>query len=311
MIFRFHPRVRCGLLWRVALCIVLGCVVQPAWAQKGKQKVAAPPISPDGKDIPDATIPLEPLGYQGAPQHLLLSGVVTSSVHYVDAHHILLTYRARMLIPRGAEEKQGEGGQMVVALLLESPSGKVLARTQWRLYDHGQYLWPMGRGTFVLRKGNELGILMPLAAGSEKDPLRASSFTELPGPASTVMVSPDGRMVIAEAEIVTRQAAAASVNLVGGAVVPASAEQHSTDIQFWQFDLSDVAHGRVSMSKVGHSTAHGTLGFPLSGDGYLRAEMVSPDDWNLFYAPWRGGAKLLGDVVSTCPPQSMFLNSSE
>jgi hypothetical protein len=65
------------------------------------------------------------------------------------------------------------------------------------------------------------------------------------------------------------------------------------------------------MSHAGHSVVASPLGFPLSGDGHLHAEMVSPDDWNVFYTPWRGGSTLLGDVVSTCAPQSTFLSGQE
>jgi len=316
MIFRSHPRTCCGLLWSIALCIGLGCVVQTVWAEKAKQKVAAPPVSPDGKDIPDATIPLEPLGYQAAPTHLLLMNVVTSSLHYVDAHHLLLTFRARMLIPRGTDDAEGgDSGQMIAAVLLEAPSGKVLARTRWRMYDHGQYLWSLGKGTFLLRKGHELSLLMPLAAGGEKDPLRTTPFATLPGQASGILVSPDGRMAVVESDVVTRHETATSASVSSYPATPvagrAATEQHSTEVQFWQFNLDDAARGRVSMNLAGHDTVPSPLGFPLSGDGHLHVNMIAPGDWNLSFTTWRGRSTLLGDVVSTCPPVGTFLSSRE
>jgi hypothetical protein len=307
MNFRFHSRARCILLWGMVACSAL------AGAQK-KQKGPVPPVSPDGNDIPDATIPLQPLGYQSAASRMLLAGVVTSSLHYVDAHHLLLTYRAQKLIPRTAtDDPQGDSGMMIEAVLLEAPSGKVLGRTQWRMYDHGQYLWPMSNGTFLLRKGRELSLLTPLASGHDPDPLRASVVTTLPGQVSNVIVAPDGRMVVVEAEVVSRSSKTppANAGIPSASAMPISQEEHTTDIQFLQFDLSEAAKGKVSMSYAGHTTAANTLGFPLTGDGHMHAETISADDWNLFFNPWRGGAKLLGDVVSTCPPSSMFLSNRE
>jgi len=311
MNFRLYPRTRCILLWSLALCML-----QPGWAQKNKQKAAAPPVSPDGKDMPDATIPLQPLGYQGAPVRYMLAGAVANSLHYVDPSHLLLTYRARMLIPRDGQEAQGDDGQMITAMLLEAPSGKVVAQTQWRMYDHGQYLWPIGRGVFLLRKGRQLSLLTPLAEVRKPDPLRDLAVGELPGTVSNIMVSPDGRMVIAEAELPTQHettspAAVAALPDPAAKAATVTPAQQGTDIQFLRLDLTDAAHGRITMSHAGHSVVASPLGFPLSGDGHLHAEMVSPDDWNVFYTPWRGGSTLLGDVVSTCAPQSTFLSGQE
>ncbi len=81
------------------------------------------------RDVPDATIPLEPLGYQPAPAHILLAeGYTVSSLQYVDAQHLLFTYNERTLIKRMPEDSPDESPQNMAAVLLEAPSGKVVAR---------------------------------------------------------------------------------------------------------------------------------------------------------------------------------------
>jgi len=311
MLFRSHRRACCILTASVMLSLTSA---MPACAQKTKAKGAAIPVSPTGKDMPDATIPLEPLGFQQTPMRYALAGAVVSSLHYVDSHHLLLTYREQALITRRPDDPPEDNGQMVAALLLEVPSGKVLARTEWRLFDHARYLWPMGNGVFLRRIGRSLCLLNPLAEGGEGDPLKCLPFMELPGPPSYIMASHDGRMVIVESEVVKHSEAAsapASPPLNPAMPKTAAPDVHRTMVQFLRFDLSHAAHGQISLAHAGQMLADNPIGFPLIGDGYVHAEEGDKDDWNLFFSTWSGHAEPLGDVVSTCNPLSEFLSDQE
>lgn len=305
---RARRRFPCGIAVCALLCAAAVCAAQ-------------------SKDVPDATIPLQPLGYQPAPAHILLAeGYTVSSLQYVDAHHLLFTYNARTLIKRMPEDSPDDSPQNVDALLLEVPSGKVVARAQWRLHDHAQYLWPVGDGTFLLRLGRELRLLTPLAESDPADMLQGKLLMTLPGQASRIEVSPDGRMMLVEADVATHPAdttpamlapppqsaaaAAMSTSSLGVKPVPV-VEDHTTDIQFLEFDLSGQASGHISVKRVGHIIAPGTLSVPLVHEGYIHAQENYTDDWLLIYTHLDGTAITLGDVVSTCQPSAAFLSNRE
>ena len=54
-------------------------------------------------------------------------------------------------------------------MLVELPTGKVLAQTQWRLHDRGQYLWSLGHGRFLLRVRDRLTVIAPMAGGGWRE----------------------------------------------------------------------------------------------------------------------------------------------
>ena len=107
---------------------------------------------------------------------------------------MLFTYSLRSLVPRVPGEEANDSARQVAAVLLEVPSGKVLARTKWRLHDHGQYLWNVGRGVVVVRSGSELSFIAPLEASLDAgEPLRRYALPHRPGVPVAVQGSPDGR----------------------------------------------------------------------------------------------------------------------
>ncbi len=271
MLFAAHPSTRRMTCIAVALTCVAWCVSQGIEAQ----------------DVPDAVIPLAELGYQPPPSHILLTeGYAVSSLQYVDAHHLLFTYNKRSLIKRMPGDSPDVSPQNVAAVLLETPSGKIVARAEWRLPDHAQYLWSIGEGTFLLRLGQELRLLTPLAPTNKpgkapEEALHGRMLMTLPGPVTLIAVSPDGRMVLAEADVSVHPAAA--VDPVTPSTTPIDAqtppEDHTTDVQFLEFDLTRQAQGIVNVNRVGHIVAPSALALPLIHEGYIHTTEIYPDDW--------------------------------
>jgi hypothetical protein len=285
-----------------------------------------PPVAAqNGNDVPDATIPLASLGYEPAPAHILLAeGYTVSSLQYLDAHHLLFTYNKRSLIKRMPDDSPDQNPQNVAAILLETPSGKVLAQAEWRLHDHAQYLWSIGEGTFLLRIGRELRLLTPLAENNPAEALHGKMLMTLPGQAAIIAVSPDGRMVLVESAVPVQTAEEAPAAApppatspigtpLGNPPVPPPAppEDQTTDVQFLDFDLSRQAQGIVNVNRVGHIIAPTPLMIPLIHDGYVHATEIYSDDWNLIYTELSGKDTVLGDVVSTCRPGAAFLSNNE
>ena len=99
------------------------------------------------------------------------------TLHYVDDKHLLVTFVVHRLIPRLRDEPEDDQDRVTDAVLLELPTGKVLARTTWHLHDHGQYLWNLGHGHFLLRIRDTLTTFAPLANLSEDVSLAARNAT--------------------------------------------------------------------------------------------------------------------------------------
>jgi len=324
-----HLRMRSRLQRGVICSCALLCAV-----------VCAQANAQSGVDVPDATIPLTPLGYQPAPPHILLAeGYAVGGLQYVDAHHLLFSYNARTLIKRMPDDTPDVHPQNVEAVLLEVPSGKVVARTEWRLHDHAQYLWAIGEGTFLLRLGRELRLLTPLAPGNASDPeaaLHGQLLMMLPGQASVIAVSPDGRILLVESDIAKHPEEAAPVVVPPAPAAPATVltapagpsfstspaqpapqleppavEDQTTELQFMEFDLTQQAQGVVHVKSLGNIVSPHPLSMPLVRDGYIRAQENYTDDWLLIYTRLNGGDLVLGDVVSTCQPSAAFLSNRE
>jgi len=316
-----HLRTRSRLHSGIICCALL-CIAVQASAQSGP-------------NLPDVTIPLTPLGYQPAPAHILLAeGYAVGGLQYVDAHHLLFSYNARTLIKRMPDDSPDAEPQNVEALLLEVPSGKVVARTQWRLHDHAQYLWPIGEGVFLLRLGRELRLLTPLAPNTSPEAaLHGQLLTVLPGQASVIGISPDGRILLLESDIAKHPAvtepvvpppvvplpvpAGSSSYTATAAPVqpsfepPPAIEDQTTDLQFLELDLSQQAQGVVQVKRIGHMVSPHPLAFPLIHEGYIQAQENYTDDWFLIYKHMDGSEAVLGDVVSSCQPSAAFLSNRD
>ncbi len=279
MRFAAHLRTRLVL---AAVCAGLCCAPLAAAAQSGT-------------DMPDAVIPLEPLGYQPAPPIIVVAkGFSVHSLNYVDNKHLLVTWNARTLIHRMPGDPQDDSPQNLQAVLLEAPSGKVVARTVWRLADHAQYLWPVGEGTFLLRVGQQLRVLTPLSPAP--DAMQGRLVMTLPGPATLVAIAPDGRMVLVESDVAKAETKT-PVALPGAAPV----DTQATDVQFLEFDLARQAQGIVNVNRVGHLISPSLLALPLTHEGYIHATEISPDDWDLIYTELSGKDKGSGGCGEHLP----------
>jgi hypothetical protein len=111
---------------------------------------------------PPQRIPLAPFGFQTISERYLLQGATMLTVDFVDDSHLLVTFGISRLMPRLSDCPPEDEDRTVRAVLLESPSGKELASTEWRFHDLGQYLWDLGDGHFLLRNRDTLTTFAPL-----------------------------------------------------------------------------------------------------------------------------------------------------
>jgi len=97
------------------------------------------PLPPDRVDI-------SRLGYTRLSESARLSCSSNVTLDFVDQNHILLTFNPKKLITRLPNCPASHEDRLIHAVIVESPSGKIIRETDWYLHDSRRYLWKLGNG---------------------------------------------------------------------------------------------------------------------------------------------------------------------
>lgn len=280
---------------------------------------AAPTYAARG---PDVRIPLEPLGFQTLNPEFLANGGTMLTVHFVDDRHLLLTFNARTLLKRIADDPPDDLDRNVAALLLELPSGRILARTEWRLHDHSQYLWNLPHGRFLLRIRDSLTTIAPLANLATGEPFHQRPFLNLGDDRKlgALFLSPDSDFLIIETK--RKQAPKkppAKPPLFGPAPPPShdvSDESSPANLDPVQINFYRLATPPgpgdevwVRSAGVGRSRAFGAV--PATVSGYLELIDQGHRSWAFNFNNYAGKISELSPFDSTCRPSPVFVSHSE
>ena len=296
-----HPGVRSRLAALRCLAVsafVLGLLLPASFAKGPEQPIR---------------IPLEKLGFQPLSSQLLLNGSSVLTLHYVDGNHLLLTFVAHRLIPRLPDEPADDQDRVVDALLLELPTGKVLARTSWHLHDHAQYLWSLGHGQFMLRVRDTLTTFAPLANLATPHP-----FTQHPFLSSgdrrfaALLLSPDGDLLIIETVKRTPPQEQPKTPLFGPAPVPGPklVERDPVQIDFYRIHPGDNGES-VPLIFAGAVKSPTTGDVPATTAGYLAVVDQGRSHWAFDFHSYAGKLAELSPFDSTCSPSPIFVSHSE
>ena len=288
-------------LARLAICwgLMLVCMT-PGWCQevqakKGSAVPVPPPVAASPAPTPLAPaihIDLGPLGYRvprtSAPYELSPA----EGLYFVDADHILITFRIADLMPRLPDGLPSDEDRMIHAVVLELPSGRITAAANWRLHDHLQFIWPMSGGRFLVRQRNRLMVT--------DASMRLHPFLRPAMRLASVQVSQDGKTLIVETEMERH-----------------SAEEHKRVLeQAREKKLAPPAEDvRVMVvdterrSVIAESREQGAIPLHLIRDGYVEVVPRRWGRWELRYVPFNGAAKSLATFSSKCEPKVDILNS--
>jgi hypothetical protein len=242
---------------------------------------------------PTMRIPVEPLGYRPPGKLYLLARYSSSSLDFLDATHLLLTFREPRLLLR----QQSTDGldQVIHADVLELPSGKIVAEEQWLLHDRGRYLWRLANNKVMLR------IESRLYEADSKLHLKPlfSSPTEL----EEVETSPDGKLLVVESEL-EKHTPEEHERLAKKAALSGS-KPPSEDVQIRMIRLD-----QPKMMLNAHADAAGDL--PATIDGFFTQERLKENVWNIRFHPYEKPEPTGGDIVaqvnSGCEPSEKVLN---
>ena len=250
---------------------------------------------------PAMRVTLESLGASASSQWLLDAGASMLSVHFVDSTHGLITFGLRGLVERIPGDPVEDDDRNVAAVLVELGSGKVLARTQWHLHDHGQYLWALGEGRFLVRNRTTLTAIAPLKNLASGKAFREMPFVHVSGHIDALVISPEGDLVTVEtsAERTPTQAG--------------ERPQRGPEVFAFLWAQGDgSAEAPVKAIAAGHVGGAGpALPLPLNSRGYLRAEMKARNHWQIRFDGLDGKSKALEYVDSSCVPRLQFVSPGQ
>jgi hypothetical protein len=259
---------------------------------------------------PWVKISLEKLGFPGVSQGFLNAGASALTVDFLDNTHLLVSYGLRGLVARVPGDPVTDEDREVRAEIVELPSGKVQARTQWHLHDHGRYLWPLGQGRFLVRIGGSLSTIAPLA--NAKEPFQRVAFPGRGIDPAVVFSSFDGGVMTVETAIPQSKPE--------GAATWADAQAPHNDTMLDLFRISgDGSEGSPLVATTAKAVrSPQPLAVPMDRDGYLWMEGEERDQslWMLTFYEFGSGPpekrKLnLGELHSTCAPVLELLSRSE
>jgi hypothetical protein len=273
--------------------------------------VAGPLYAARGPE-PSLRIPLDPLGFQPLSAQFLLNGSSMLTLHYVDDHHLLVTFSIRRLMKRLPDEPKDDQDRNIDAILLELPSGHILARTSWRLHDHGQYLWSLGRGHFLLRVRDTLTSFAPLANLSSGEPFAETPFLAAPDRTiASISVSPDADLMVVQTLKRTPPAPKPVTPLFGPtppAEQPFDPDPVPVQINFYRLYWSNDTVRPTSAGAV-HSKTTGSV--PVTTAGYLATIDQGRRHWAFDFHSYAGRVHELSPFDSTCQPAPLFVSHSE
>jgi hypothetical protein len=260
---------------------------------------------------PPLRLPLENFGFQPLSPQFLVNGSSMLTLHYVDDKHLLLTFVVHRLIPRLADEPEDDQDRVVDAVLLELPTGHILARTSWHLHDHSQYLWNLGHGHFLLRVRDTLTTFAPLANLSTPQPFSQQPFIALSDRRfAALILSPEADLLIVETVKRTPPVPKPKTPLFGPAPPPVRQAPEKVQINFYRLHSPDDG-GPVQPAYAGVVESRNTGDIPATTAGYLAVVDQGRQHWAFDFHSYAGKIDELSPFDSSCPPAPLFVSHSE
>jgi hypothetical protein len=249
------------------------------------------PPSPE----PEERIPVAPLGYRPPGALYMLSGKAFTSLDFIDADHLLFTFREPRLMRREENPDRFDHDQMIRALTLDLPAGAVKASAEWRMHDRSRYLWPLGGGRFLVRQRNTFSLTDAA--------LKLHPYIDVATPVLATEVSPDGRILVVEHQYErhTPQEHAKLEEQARQYGEPPPSEDT-------QITVLNIASREVLAALRTESPIH----VPITSTGYVGVGKdksdKNVDQFLIRFIPFEGQSLVLGRVASTCTPHEEFLS---
>jgi hypothetical protein len=261
---------------------------------------------------PDQRLPLEQFGFQALSQQFLLAGSSMLTIHYVDNEHLLLTFSARHLLTRLPDDPEDDMDRTIDAVLLELPSGHILARTTWRTHDHGQYLWNLEHGRFLLRIRDTLTTFAPLANLPTGKPFAERPFLSTANRRiAAVILSPDADLLTVETIKRTPAPPKPKTPLFGPTPIEPALDPPVVQVNFYRLHPPAEPGAPLKAEYAGIARSKSVGGAPITVAGYLGTVDQGHQHYAFDFHSYAGKVDELSPFDSTCRPFPLFVSHSE
>ena len=290
---RGHSSTRC--MAALLACTALAAA-SLAFAADSKSKQKGDPGPP-----PAARIDVDALGYVPPSRFYLVARLATATLDFIDNDHLLFTFREGGLLQRLPGDPKDDDDQVVCALVIDVPSGKVVHRVKWRMHDRQRYLWAIGDGQFLVRQRNALYLT--------DSNLELRPYMRFETPLQSLSVAPDHRMMVVEYEKFEPPAADSDDgSLLTAKTGPSLGDSGSSVRPKSTQILLLRTHDNMPIAK---SEARHTVDLPLVENGFLELlEGKQPDKWVIRNKPFGGEPSVVAELKSACDPTLMTLSAT-
>ena len=250
---------------------------------------------------PVMRIELEPMGFEGLHTDFMLAGSPMLTVDFVDESHLLVTFEVRRLINREPDAGPNEHDRTVRACLVELPTGKVLAQTEWRLHDRTQYLWNLGGGRFLLRIRDQLNVFAP-KADKPQDAFQTTEPLTSERHILAVLVSAEHDLLTVVSVVLPDPAAGDPAMHIAKEPTPA---------QFNFFRIKTDDSGRLHFVSAGIIRTATPIALPMTTAGLLEIVKTGKTAWAFNFDEYAGKVDELPAFDTTCLPRPVFVDHSQ
>ena len=290
--------------------------------------LAGAPLAPGaGVGKPDdrpILIHIEPLGFQVIGGHFISTAATMFTLHFVDERHLLFTFTVRSLMARLPDQEPDDDDRTVRVLLLELPTGKILARTDWRTRDRDPYLWPLEHGRFLLRIRSKLSVIDPLRnlqSSGREEAFRQQPLMDLKHRIGFLTVSPGGDLLGVETvapkpklTAVEADAASLAATRPGSPNRAETQQAHRPKVHIFFFRLKPEnpdGSGQLLAKHAGTIGAPSLITLPATADGFLDVQKERGNTWLLDFVSHTGKRTELAAFDTTCAPRPFFISRTE
>ena len=244
------------------------------------------------------SLPLESYGYRPKLNAMALrAGYTSATVSFIDNDHVLLTFSARKLLKRSADQRDGDDDHAVRAEVIHLPDGKLVRETEWRMHDRAPYLWALGDGRFLLRERGDLFTLDPLGINAGTTfgrHLLIHSEEDI----ESLQLSPSHDLLLLE----TSPAAKVGDD-------PDEQKERPVSARFYR--VSTDASGTLRLASRGEAVAKSSFSIAFTSTGVLQTVREDKTHWGFDFHPFSGKNIELAGFTSTCRPHSIFVSDAE
>ena len=268
---------------RLFIGCALAILLIPACRAARHEKTEGPP--------PTLRIATDPLEYYPLSSFYLMSRTSSSSLDFIDNEHLLFTFRVTGLLKRLPECNSGDEDQVIRALVIHLPDGRVERSAEWRMHDRGHYLWSLPEGKFLVRQRDSL---MLTDASLELKP-----FLNSKTPIRLVKPSPDAKLLLVESDL-EKHTEEEHRKLAAQALADEVSPPRE-DVLLTVLRVND-------RSLVTQVRSLNVVDLPMISNGLLETLSARGDHWMLRYRPFEGESSMVTDVASSCRPSESPLN---